>query len=152
MVAAVLGCEMFTDEAMHAAMARQMIELASIIWLAPSLLIATLGASLATKSRLAMSAFVGAEMIACFRAKPGSLVLIALAAYLISAVQLARRTKPQDTERAIALALIVGNVATFALMMIVGVDNAYANDVVSTSNNLTHLVVSALGLWAMQTR
>lgn len=137
---------------MAVATSKQMIELASLAWLAPSLLVATFGAWLALPSRFVLAAFVGAETIACAVARSGSVAWVALASCAVSAVQLARRTKPNDTERAATLALLVGNVAAFALMLLVGVDDAYASDVVSTSNDLTHLAVAALGLWATRTR
>jgi hypothetical protein len=116
------------------------------------MIVATLGASMATRSRFVLACFVGAETIACFFARPSSLPWIAFVSCAVSSVQLARQTRPQDTERSIALALLVGNTATLALMLLVGVDKAYASDVVATSNELTYLAVSALGLWAMWAR
>jgi hypothetical protein len=55
-----------------------------------------------------------------------------------------------DVEKTVVLAMLTGNVATFVLMAIVGIDEAYAGDIVSTSNNLTHLTIAGLVLWAMR--
>jgi hypothetical protein len=133
-------------------MTRSLVELASVAWLAPSMIVATLGASMATRSRFVLACFVGAETIACLLARSSSLPWIAFASCAVSGVQLARQTTPQDIEKSIALALLVGNAATLAIMLLVGVDAAYASEAVSMSNDLTCLAVSALGLWAMQTR
>ncbi len=151
-VAAALGCDLFADDLMCSAMTRSLVELASVAWLAPSMIVATLGASMATRSRFVLTCFVGAEMIACLLARPSSLPWIAFASCAVSGTQLAKQTTPRDIERSIALALLVGNAATLAIMLLVGVDRAYASHAVATSNDLTHLAVSALGLWAMRTR
>jgi hypothetical protein len=73
---------------------------------------------------------------------------IAAASCVFTSAQLARHVTPGDVERSVVLALLAGNAATFVLMALFGVDNAYANDVVLTSNNLTHAAITGLVLWA----
>lgn len=133
-------------------MTKSLVEIASVVWLAPSMIVAALGASMATRSRFVLACFVGAETIACILARPSSLPWIAFASCAASGVQLARKTTPRDIEKSIALALLVGNAATLAIMLFVGVERAYTSNTVATLNDLTCLAVSALGLWAMRTR
>ena len=151
-VAAALGCDLFAGELVCSAMTRSLVELASVAWLAPSMIVATLGASMATRSRFVLVCFVGAETIACLLARPSSLPWVAFASCAVSGVQLARQTTPRDAEKSIALTLLAGNAATLAIMLLVGIDRAYESHAVATSNDLTCLAVSALGLWAMRTR
>lgn len=79
-----------------------------------------------------------------------TIAMIAAASFTISSVRLARRVSPGDVERSVVLALLAGNVAAFVLMAILGIDDAYASGIVSTSNDLTHIAIAGLVLWAMR--
>lgn len=110
------------------------------------------GAIIAACSRWFVAAFVAGQGVAYTfaGAHPPSVAWVAMMSCAISGAQLLRQTTPKDTDRAVMLALLAGNAATFALMLLLGVDDAYANDVVSTSNELTHIAASGLVLWAMR--
>jgi hypothetical protein len=151
-VAAALGCEAVADDVSSAANAAAMSAASFFAWLAPSLLMASMGALLASCSRFVIAAFVAGQSVAyaVAGAHPPSIAWVAALSCAMSAAQLARRTTPADTERVVMLALLVGNAATFALMLLFGIDDAYAKEVVSTSNDATHIAVAGLALWAMR--
>ncbi len=57
-----------------------------------------------------------------------------------------------NLERIVVVVLLAGNVATSALTLAIGIDDAYSSEAVVTSNSLTHLVVAGLVLWAIRPR
>lgn len=123
-----------------------------IVWLAPLICMTSIGLLFALRRRWIAALFAVCQSAAyavagtCYSA----VATIAAASFTVSSVQLARRVSLGDVERSVVLALLAGNVPAFVLMVFVGVDDAYANGIVSTSNDLTHLAVAGLILWAMR--
>lgn len=90
-------------------------------------------------------ALVAMVVLALFVWTP--LPIVCLASFLV-ALFLARSTTPRDVERSAILCALVGTFATSLLALFVGTDDAYAREVVSTSNQITHLAIAAIVLWA----
>ena len=71
---------------------------------------------------------------------------------MVACVALLVRSVPHDIERNIVLMLLAGNATTAALTLAIGIDAAYASEVVTASNSITHIVVAGLALWAIRLR
>jgi hypothetical protein len=123
-----------------------------IAWLAPSIWMTSIGLSLALQQRWIAAMFAvcqgAAYAITC--TCRDAVAAIAATSYAIASTELARHMRLGDVEKSVVLAMLTGNVAAFVLMMIFGIDEAYSGNIVSTSNDLTHVTIAGLVLWAMR--
>jgi hypothetical protein len=147
-VAASIACEAIADEfaAVHS------FALALIMWLVPTIIMSTLGFIVASQGRL----FVGVNIVCqcvvytLVNAHDRAVAVASAAFCAASAFALIRRVLPGDIERSAMLVLLVGNVAVFATMAAFGIDAAYNAGAIAASNNLIHLAIAGLVLWAMR--
>ena len=147
-VAAALAGEHFTRElVLHAG------ALAPMAWASSSIVATCVGASFGIRpgrtSSIAAAIHAIASMVA--PSASGQVALVCGSSWL-TYIALLMRTTPRDVERCIVAVMLAGNATTAALTLAVGIDAAYASDVVSSSNNVTHLVVAGLALWAIRSR
>ena len=147
-VAAALGCEAVSSDLATLASTTTIM----IAWLAPSIYMTSIGLSLVLRQRWIAAMFAVCQGAAYTIAGTcrDAVTAIAAASYAIASTELARHMRLGDVEKSVVLAMLTGNVAAFVLMMIFGIDEAYAGDIVSTSNDLTHLTIAGLVLWAMR--
>jgi hypothetical protein len=147
-VAVALGCEAVSGDLVTLASTTTIM----IAWLAPSICTTSLGLSLALRQRWIAAMFAVCQGAAYTIAGTcrDAVAAIAATSYAIASAELARRMRLGDVEKTVVLAMLSGNVAAFVLMTIFGIDEAYAGNIVSTSNDLTHLTIAGLVLWAMR--
>lgn len=147
-VAAALACEAVSSDVVPIWQTTE----AMIAWLAPSICMTSIGLLFALRKGWIAAPFAACQGAAYVAAgtRHGIIAAIAASSFVFSSVQLARRVSPDDVECSVMLALLAGNVAAFVMMVLVGVDAAYANGIVSTSNDLTHLAVAGRVLWSMR--
>lgn len=151
-VAAALGCELVADTLSTYRLDARWPTAVRAAWFASTSVLVALATNLRAGAATTVATFAIAQGAALSFARwvfnvPLLIVCVSCA---IAALSLLRRTVPRDVERSALLAALVGNVATSALAMFVGVDDAYAKEVVSTSNQITHLAIAAIVLWAMR--
>lgn len=127
--------------------------LAPIAWASSSIVATCIGASFGTMPGRTSSVAAAIHAIASMVA-PSALWQVAFVcgSSWFTYIVLLMRTKPRDVDRCIVAVMLAGNATTATLTLAVGIDAAYASDVVSSSNNVTHLVVAGLALWAIRSR
>jgi hypothetical protein len=147
-VAASIACEAIADEFASV----KSFALALIMWLAPSLVVSSIGFALATKRGTFVVLSVACQAVAytLVNAHQRAIAIVAAMSCTSSSCALIRSVLPGDVERSAMLAMLVGNAATFAIMALIGIDDAYASGAIYASNTLTHIAVSGLILWAMR--
>lgn len=147
-VAAALASEHFTRELVsHAG------ELAPMAWASSSIVATCVGSSFSAMPERTSSVAAALHAIASMFApsEAWQVALVCCSSWLTYIVLL-MRTVPRDIERCIVAVMLAGNATTAALTLAIGIDAAYASDVVSASNNVTHACIAGLALWAIRSR
>lgn len=148
LVAAALAGEHFTHELVPYVGA-----LAPIAWASSSIMATCAGASFGTMPGRTSSFAATLHAIASmFAPSEAWQVALVCGSSWLTYIVLLMRTVPRDVERCIVAVMLAGNATTAALTLAIGIDAAYASDVVSASNNVTHACIAGLALWAIRSR
>lgn len=150
-VAAELGAESAGGELSarleHAA-------LSALAWSAPQALSTFAALSLSRRGSTRSAALACALTMAAAALCPSNThqLLTCAASCAFALVALASRTRVDDAARVAALLLLAGNVAGSLLALFVGIESAYDDGIVLTSNSVTHAAILGLAAWTATTR
>jgi hypothetical protein len=147
-VVAALAAEHYTSE-----LVARVGAFAPMAWASSSIVASSVGASFGATPRRTACIVALCHMAASMvvPSAPWQVALVCGSSWLTYLTLLARTT-PRDVERCVVAMLLAGNATTAALTLAIGINKAYSSAVVSTSNNVTHLVVAGLVLWASRSR
>lgn len=126
----------------------------ALAWGSSSALGTGAGVSLGTRSLvkpgLVLLAYLSASVVLAPCPSAYALTTAVACAYALASV--VSTMSPHDMGRASAMLLLAGNLAGATLAAALGVDDAYRDDLILWSNNITHASIAGLALWTMRAR
>lgn len=126
---------------------------ASLAWSMSSIIVACAGSSFGTTPRRTVVIVGSLHVLAVIVAPSAAWQLgIAMVVSTATCIALLRHTRPRNVDRCVLAMMLASNASTAATTLAIGIDKAYANNVVGTSNITAHLAITGLVLWAIRPR